>query len=204
MTFLMHFLLYLLLVLSNFYITFDVNLASAQCLSEQRGLLLQLRKNLTYDSSLSTKLGSWQEHTDCCSWRGVYCDDAGHVIDLDLSNDSITGNLDDSSTLFSLQFLQRLSLAGNSFDSTDLPKGFGMLNQLAYLNLSETGFAGQIPSNFSHMSRLVTLDLSTFSPSNVLSLKLENPNLSMLVQNLTRLRELRLDGVDIAAAGVDW
>ncbi|XP_027174118.1 receptor-like protein 33 [Coffea eugenioides] len=204
MTFMMHFLLYLPLVLSNLYIIFDVKLASAHCLSEQKGLLLQLRSNLTYDSSLSTKLGSWEEHTDCCSWRGVHCDDAGHVIDLDLSSDSITGNLDDSSSLFSLQFLQRLSLAGNSFDSTDLPKGFGLLNQLVYLNLSETGFAGQIPSNFSRMSRLVTLDLSTFSLSYLLSLKLENPNLNMLVQNLTRLIELRLDGVDIAAAGVDW
>ncbi|KAL3536549.1 hypothetical protein ACH5RR_005010 [Cinchona calisaya] len=196
-----HFLLSLiLLVLSSF----NSQLASAQCLKEQKDLLLQLRNNLTYNSSLSIKLVSWDERTDCCSWRGVHCDSAGRAINLDLSSESISGNLDDSSSLFRLQFLQRLSLAENSFGYAQLPRGFGMLNKLVYLNLSETGFAGQIPAEFSRISRLVTLDLSTFSPGFMLSLKLENPNLKMLVGNLARLRELRLDGVDIAAAGDDW
>ncbi|XP_027173703.1 receptor-like protein 7 [Coffea eugenioides] len=204
MTSQMHFRLLLVLVLSDLYSIIDVKLASARCLSEEMDLLLQLRNNLTYDASLSTKLVSWDEQSDCCSWRGVRCDDAGHVIDLDLSSDSISGNLDDSSSLFRLQFLRRLNLAGNSFDSTQLPTGFGMLKELVYLNLSETGFAGQIPSEFSRISRLVTLDLSTFSPGYILSLKLESPNLNMLVHNLTRLRDLRLDGVAIAAAGDDW
>lgn len=204
MTIQIHFLVSLILVLSNLYRVIDIKLASAQCLREQKDLLLQLRNNLTYDSSLSTKLVSWDERTDCCSWRGVHCDDAGHAIDLDLSSDSISGNLDDSSSLFRLQFLRRLSLAGNSFSYMQLPRGFGKLKKLVYLNLSEAGFAGQIPIEFSQMSRLATLDLSTSSPGYILSLKLENPNLKMLVQNLTRLRELRLDGVDIAEARNDW
>ncbi|KAL9152900.1 hypothetical protein ABFS82_10G012800 [Erythranthe guttata] len=35
-------------------------------------------------------------------------------------------------------------------------------------------------------------------------MKLENPDLKMLVQNLTGLRELNLDSVDISAEGSDW
>ncbi|KAI5663290.1 hypothetical protein M9H77_22613 [Catharanthus roseus] len=180
----------------------DFNQAIGECLPEQKALLLQLRNNLTYDSSLSTKLVQWNDGTDCCRWRGVQCDDGGRVIGLDLAGDSISGTLLDSSSLFCLQFLQRLSLAQNSFDfSSRLPAGFGNLTELNHLNLSETGFGGQIPVEFSRISRLVTLDLSTSSTS---LLKLENPNPKMIVQNLSKLRELHLDGVDIASQGNGW
>ncbi|KAI5663289.1 hypothetical protein M9H77_22612 [Catharanthus roseus] len=173
-----------------------------QCLPEQKSLLFQMRNNLTYDSSLSTKLVRWNDGTDCCRWRGVLCDIGGRVIGLDLAGESISGTIDDSNSIFRLRFLRRLSLAQNSFDySSQLSAGFGKLTELNYLNLSETDFGGQIPGEFSRLSRLVTLDLSTYSTS---LLKLENPNLKMFIQNLSKLRELRLDGVDIAAQGNSW
>ncbi|KAK4407622.1 Receptor-like protein 34 [Sesamum angolense] len=52
------------------------------------------------------------------------------------------------------------------------------------------------------MRRLVSLDLSSFFSNYVL--KIENPNLKMLLQNLTGLRELYLDGVNISAQGSEW
>ncbi|KAG8390546.1 hypothetical protein BUALT_Bualt01G0094700 [Buddleja alternifolia] len=77
------------------------------------------------------------------------------------------------------------------------------LTHLTHLNLSHAGFRGQIPMELSRMTSLVSLDLSS-DFSRRLSLKLKYPNTKMLVQNLTGLRELYLDGVDISAQGSDW
>ena len=80
---------------------------------------------------------------------------------------------------------------------------------MIYLNLSEAEFYGQIPIEISGLTRLVTIDFSNsyffnsyFFDSGML--KLENPNLRMMVQNLTELRELYLDGVNISAQGKEW
>ncbi|PPD84158.1 hypothetical protein GOBAR_DD18895 [Gossypium barbadense] len=50
-------------------------------------------------------------------------------------------------------------------------------------------------------SWLVTLDLSTFTFP---GLKLEEPNLGTLVRNVTRLKFLYLDGVNLSATGNEW
>ncbi|KAM7481315.1 hypothetical protein LguiB_005898 [Lonicera macranthoides] len=173
---------------------------NAQCLEDQRSLLLQLKNTLEFFSSSSTKLVQWNHHNkDCCLWEGITCSKAGHVTGLDLNNQSIYGGIDNSSSLFSLRFLQSLNLADNDFDSAQIPSAFINLTSLTYLNLSYSGFRGQIPIELSQLTRLVTLDLSTIHP-----LKLENPNLNMFVQNLTQLTELYLDGVWISAQGYDW
>ncbi|KAA8517447.1 hypothetical protein F0562_017740 [Nyssa sinensis] len=188
-----------------FQILFGSNtvLISGQCLNDQQSLLLQLKKSLNFSSSSSTKLVLWNQSSDCCLWDGVTCNTAGRVIGLDLNNESISGGFDELSSLFSLQFLQSLNLAFNRFNFTQIPNGFGNLTSLTYLNLSNAGFAGQIPTEFSSMTRLVTLDLSTLFPG-IHPLKLENPNLTMFLQNLSELKELRLDGVNISARGSDW
>ncbi|XP_062171107.1 receptor-like protein 6 [Alnus glutinosa] len=148
----------------------------------------------------SNKLVKWNQSVDCCSWEGVTCHE-GRVIGLDLANESIwDSGLDDSSSLFSLQHLQSLSLAYNYFNYSQIPSQFDKLANLSYLNLSYAWFAGQIPIAISRLTRLVTLDLS----SNYYSLYLENPNLNMLVQNLSELIELHLDGVAISTQGKEW
>ncbi|KAM7477815.1 hypothetical protein LguiA_026028 [Lonicera macranthoides] len=172
---------------------------NAQCSEDQRSLLLQLKNTLEFDSEYSTKLVQWNHHNkDCCLWEGITCSKAGHVTGLDLSFESIYGGIDNSSSLFSLRFLQSLNLAYNDFDSAQIPSAFINLTSLTYLNLANSGFGGQIPIELSQLTRLVTLDLSAFY------LKLENPNLNMFVQNLTQLTELYLDGVEISAQGYDW
>lgn len=191
----------LLVCICSFFFGLHLIPVSGQCLNDQKSLLLALKNNLTFDSSLSTKLVGWNQNVDCCHWGGVACDKAGHVTGLDISNESISGGIDGSSTLFGLAFLRSLNLAYNSFNSAQLPSGFGKLTQVSYLNLSNANFQGQIPGDFSLMKRLVILDLSS---SPYYTLALENPDLKMLIQSLTGLRELYLDNMNITTHGYHW
>ncbi|XP_041028213.1 receptor-like protein 7 [Juglans microcarpa x Juglans regia] len=176
---------------------------SGQCLSDQQSLLLLLKNSLVFNNSLSTKLVHWNKSTGCCSWEGVTCRE-GRVIGLDLSSESISGGLDNSSSLFSLQHLQNLCLAYNIFNYAQIPSGFDKLTSLRHLSLSNVAFAGQIPIELSSLTRLVILNLSTLHFPGIPLLKLENPNLEMLVQNFTELMELHLDGVNISEQGSEW
>ncbi|KAF5471515.1 hypothetical protein F2P56_008302 [Juglans regia] len=175
---------------------------SGQCLRDQQSLLLRLKNSLVFNG-LSTKLVHWNKSTSCCSWEGVTCSE-GRVIGLDLSSESISGGLDNSSSLFSLHHLQNLSLAYNKFNYAQIPSGFDKLTSLRHLSLSNAGFAGQIPIELSSLTRLVILDLSTLHFPGIPLLKLENPNLEMLVHNFTELVELHLDGVNISEQGNEW
>ena len=142
-------------------LSFGIFVVSGQCIGDQRDLLIELKKSLKFNSTLSTKLVHWNETSpDCYSWAGVNCSDGGHVIGLNLNNETISGGLNKSSSLFRLQYLQNLSLAYNNFNSSRIPLEFGNLTNLIYLNLSNTGIAGQIPVEISSLTRLVTLDLS--------------------------------------------
>ncbi|KDO39391.1 hypothetical protein CISIN_1g001624mg [Citrus sinensis] len=194
--------LFLIPLLTNFG-GINTVLVSGQCQSDQQSLLLQMKSSLVFNSSLSFRMVQWSQSTDCCTWCGVDCDEAGRVIGLDLSEESISGRIDNSSPLLSLKYLQSLNLAFNMFNATEIPSGLGNLTNLTHLNLSNAGFAGQIPIQVSAMTRLVTLDLSS-SYSFGGPLKLENPNLSGLLQNLAELRALYLDGVNISAPGIEW
>ncbi|PIM99233.1 Leucine-rich repeat protein [Handroanthus impetiginosus] len=75
--------------------------------------------------------------------------------------------------------------------------GLSNLANLTHLNLSNAGFAGQVPSEVLRLKKLVSLDLSDNHYSSIV--KLENPDLEMLVQNLKELKELYLDSVNISA-----
>ncbi|MCL7051490.1 hypothetical protein MKW94_030470 [Papaver nudicaule] len=184
-----------------------------QCLNDQKTLLLHLNQSLSTSSHTSplwsfitvpSKRSSWRSNTDCCkSWGGVGCDRSGHVTSLDLSGEFIHGELNSTSSLFNLQYLESLNLAYNNFLLTPIPSGFGRLANLTYLNLSNSGFSGQIPIEISRMTRLVTLDLSNFLPSSD-SFRLNILDLGTFVRNLNELRVLWLDGVNISAHGGEW
>jgi hypothetical protein len=55
---------------------------------------------------------------------------------------------------------------------------------LMHLNLTHSGFAGQVPLEISHLSKLVSLDISNKH------LSLETISFDKIVQNLTKLRVL--------------
>lgn len=177
-------------------------MVNGYCLDHQRSLLLHLKNNLTFNPTKSTKLVHWnQSDDDCCQWHGVTCKE-GHVTALDLSQESISGGLNDLSALFRLQYLQSLNLAFNNFRSM-IPQELHKLHNLRYLNLSDASFEGQVPEEISQLKRLVTLDLSSTFTSHH-NLKLEKPNIALLMQNLTEITELYLDGVVISAKGDEW
>ncbi|KAF8042117.1 hypothetical protein BT93_A0657 [Corymbia citriodora subsp. variegata] len=131
--------------------------ASAQCLGvDQRSLLLELRNSLVFNASESSKLVQWDQGAD--SWSGVTCED-GLIVGLDLSDESIFGGIDGSSSLFMLKFLQHLNLAFNDFNSSAVPSGLANLSRLVHLDLSYTGFAGPILVELLHLTQLRELYL---------------------------------------------
>ncbi|ESR51052.1 hypothetical protein CICLE_v10030623mg [Citrus x clementina] len=190
---------------SSFFFGFSLLciLVSGRCLEDQKLLLLEFKRGLSFDpqTDSTNKLLSWSSTTDCCSWDGVTCDPrTGHVISLDISSSFITGGINGSSSLFDLQRLQHLNLANNSLYSSPFPSGFDRLFSLTHLNLSYSGFSGHIPLEISSLKMLVSLDLSA-SPL-VAPIQLRRANLEKLVKNLTNLEELYLGGIDISVA--DW
>ncbi|GLT55695.1 hypothetical protein SLA2020_287910 [Shorea laevis] len=191
-----------MLLLAIIFFQINVVFAFGHCQSEQQELLLQLKDRLNFIPDASLKLVKWDQSLDCCIWEGVKCDVKGRVTDLDLSSEWIISGIDNSSSLFNLQHLQSLNLANNSFSSI-FPSKFDKLSNLRHLNLSHAGFKGQIPLEISRLTSLVTLDLSANAVF-YLGLKLENPNLVMLIQNLKELKHLYLDAVDISAPGKEW
>ncbi|KAD7117660.1 hypothetical protein E3N88_04928 [Mikania micrantha] len=147
------------------------------------------------------KLDSWRNITsnasdhdsDCCLWDGVLCSKKGHVIGLDLSQSSLRGPLKSKSSLFNLVHLQMLNLSMNDFVGSQIPSQIAYLRELRSLDLSNSSFSGHIPIEISHLMKLNLLDLSWNS------LKLCGHSLESLLQNLTRLEELHLSGVDISS-----
>ena len=118
----------------------------------------------------------------------------GHVIELDLSCSWLSGTIHSNSTLFLFPHLQRLNLAFNDFSGSSVSAGFGRFSSLTHLNLSKSLFSGLISPEISHLSNLVSLDLTwnegaEFSPH----------GFDSLVQNLTKLQKLHLRGISISS-----
>ncbi|KAL8262336.1 hypothetical protein R6Q59_026385 [Mikania micrantha] len=188
-----------------FFFGLNRMLVSGQCQINQQSTLIQLKNKLQFDSSLSTKLVSWNPNTtDCCTWGGVTCSISGQVIGLDLSNETISAEINDSSVLFDLKYIESLNLAENNFKFSRIPPRLGSFANLLNLNLSNSAFSGQIPGELSQLTRLETLDLSSLFSFGTHSLRLENPNLATLIQNFTKLKGLYLDNVNISSQSSDW
>ncbi|KAL1542387.1 receptor-like protein 19 [Salvia divinorum] len=146
-----------------FFFFFIIIFVDSQCLNHQKNLLLDLKSELAFNSSLSSKLVTWNQTHDCCEWGGVECDGAGRVVSLLLDYESISDTIGESSTLFRLTHLSKLSLAGNDFIPSQIPKRIHRLTYLRHLDLSRSGFTGSIPNAVSNLTNLVYLDLSANS-----------------------------------------
>ncbi|XP_030950128.1 receptor-like protein 6 [Quercus lobata] len=195
---------YLLSFLSTFHHIATRSFSSVQplCHGHERSYLLQFKesfvinKTASIDPSAYPKVASWTlegNNSDCCLWDGVQCDEfTGHVIGLDLHCSCLYGSINSSSSLFNLVHLQRLNLAYNHFNYSQIPSTVSNLSKLTYLSLSNSVFSSQIPLEFSQLSQMSSLDLS-FNHD----LEIKKPSLGRLVENLTLLEELDLSGVSI-------
>jgi Leucine-rich repeat (LRR) protein len=115
------------------------------------------------------------------------------VIGLDFNSSCLYGSINSNNSLFRLLQLQRLNLADNRFNDSQIPLEVGNLSRLVYLNLSSSTFSRQVPSKVSQLSKLSSLDLSgnfhLYSKSDLRS----------LVQNFTTLEELFLTGINFSS-----
>ncbi|XP_059633800.1 receptor-like protein EIX2 [Cornus florida] len=176
--------LFLLVVLlgSSSYLEINIiKLTSAKCIEEERKALLTFKQGLKDPSG---RLSSWVGDA-CCHWSGVRCNNvSGHVVKLHLRNpfsesseifwsmeydyerfayashyqrSCLRGQI--SSSLLHLKYLNYLDLSFNDFEGTRIPKFLGMFENLRYLNLSSSFFAGEIPPHLGNLSSLNSLDL---------------------------------------------
>ncbi|CAL5376357.1 unnamed protein product [Camellia sinensis] len=172
------------------------------CTQEQSSALLQFKQQFSFNKSASDcdhsypKMESWKEGSDCCSWDGVECDNnTSQVIGLDLSCSWLLGTIHPNSTIFYyFPHLQSLNLAFNHFGMSRISSEFSRFTRLTHLNLSGSVFSGKVPIEVSFLSKLVSLDLSYNY-----GLRLEEPGFELLVQNLTKVRELNLGEVNISS-----
>ncbi|GJZ83880.1 leucine-rich repeat-containing protein [Tanacetum coccineum] len=180
------------------------NTSIHKCPKKQSEALLLFKHNVSYinDTFWNDFCHSypvtvnWNTSTDCCNWNGVTCDDStGDVIELDLHCGLLKGTIHPNTSLFNLPHLQRLNLAYNSFDGSEIPSEIGRLsNSLTHLNLFGCGFSGQVPTDITFLHKLVSLDLS----SNY-NLKFRSDAFINMLRNFTHLEELSLDEVNISS-----
>ncbi|KAF7815349.1 receptor-like protein 9DC3 [Senna tora] len=176
------------------------------CIHYEYTALLHFKNSFSLNNSVSKycdgyqssypKTASWENGLDCCLWDGVTCDSiSGHVIGLDLSCSWLEGHFHPNSTIFQLSHLQSLNLAFNNFSGSSISSQFGDLVTLTHLNLSSSQFSGEIPSKISQLSKLVSLDLSSWNEF----LSFESSTWKNLILNVTDLRELVLDDVNMSS-----
>ncbi|KAM3361902.1 hypothetical protein P3S68_016756 [Capsicum galapagoense] len=173
------------------------------CPKNQAHALLQFKHMLTinpngsdYCYNPTTDL-SWNKSTDYCSWKGVHCDEmTGQVIKLDLSCSVLQGKFHYNSSLFQLSNLKRFDLSYNNFSRSLISPKFGKLSSLTHLDLEYSGFTSLIPAKISHLSKLYLLHIWTTAPY---GLRFGLYNFQLLLENLTQLRGLELDSVNISS-----
>ncbi|XP_062010251.1 receptor-like protein 7 [Rosa rugosa] len=200
--------LVLVLVVLSFHFVVANSSRSLQqpsCHDEESSALLQFKQRIVIDPYASfyhgayPKISTWKpplegENKTCCSWDGVECDEkTGHVIGLDLSGSFLYGSINSNNTLFCLVHLERLNLADNDFNSSQIPPTIRNFPRLRYLNLSMSGFSGHVPYEVSQLSKLISLDLSQND-----NMFLDERFLRSLTQNLTGLEKLDLSYMNIS------
>ncbi|TVU43436.1 hypothetical protein EJB05_09909, partial [Eragrostis curvula] len=191
------------------------------CNPDQANALLQLKKPFFFDRS-TTRLQSWRDGTDCCVWEGVGCDaSSGNVTVLDLNNRGLSSHRLHPA-IFNLTSLRQLDLSMNDFNRNgyyisypqdNIPATrFETFTMLTHLNMSNIGLGGKIPFGISKLVNLLSLDLSNYfdfsdSDGPYYSFGYGNylyeSSFATLVANLSNLRELRLDEVDLSG-NEDW
>ncbi|KAJ0229150.1 Protein kinase domain-containing protein [Hirschfeldia incana] len=148
---------YLFLVLVNFiYISTSPCCYSLVTIEQERNILLQFKESITDDPYNS--LASWSPNGELCnSFNGVTCNPEGFVDKIVLWNTSLAGTL--SPRLSGLSSIRVLTLFGNRFTG-NLPSDYSKLQTLWTINVSSNSLSGPIPEFIGGLSSLRFLDLS--------------------------------------------
>ncbi|KAB2015404.1 hypothetical protein ES319_D08G022600v1 [Gossypium barbadense] len=175
--------------------------SSHLCLPHQRKALLHFKTTIAVDcrgyGDPKIDIESWNKSIVCCSWEGVKCDHVtGHIIGIDLSQSCLVGSLFANTSLFQLHNLQWLDLSSNNLGGSLLENTSSSFHfhGLRQLNLAYNAFDGAISTElFSQLVSLTHLNLSGNAFSGLISHQISG--FDMLARNLTKLRNLSLDGV---------
>ncbi|PHT40221.1 hypothetical protein CQW23_19075 [Capsicum baccatum] len=164
------------------------------CPKHQALALLQFKQMFTINPNASVFYNpttlSWNKRTDCCSWKGVHCEETtGQVIELDLACSGLQGKFHSNTKFGELSSLTSLYLEYSGLTgvippeishlysvniSSTIPLNFS--SYLTTLQLSGAQLRGVLPERVFHLSNLEHLELSYNSltgpiPSNVTGLQ---------------------------------
>eukprot|EP00984_Skeletonema_dohrnii_P011075 scaffold4396_cov127-Skeletonema_dohrnii-CCMP3373.AAC.6 len=143
--------------------------------------LCPVERNALSDFYYSTKGAEWtndknwlDEYKSYCKWHGVTCDeDEAHVTNLTLTNNGLSGRLNES--IGDLTFMEVLDLSDNdikpspnndallvlnSHSQGSIPAEIGLLSNLTYLRLSYNAFTGTA-EGLSELTKLQLLQLQS-------------------------------------------
>nr|XP_027067783.1 receptor-like protein 43 [Coffea arabica] len=153
----------------------------------EKSLFDLFRDGLLFDSTLSNKLVHWNQSSDCCSWGGVACDVVGHVISLELDNEtiSIPLGLSRMKSLVTLDLSNRLP--DRRIQIKNIREGkFARVSQPGVLHRDHPHnyLGGSIPKFIFELKRLTVLSISWNTFSGTVSLE--------MFQGLPHLSELDL------------
>ncbi|CAJ1959537.1 unnamed protein product [Cylindrotheca closterium] len=123
---------------------------------------------------------NWLSDTSHCQWHGVVCDENNKVLEVDLNNNGLKGQL--PSELQMLTALTKLDLSNNNIFAP-IPTTIGKFTSLQVLNLSHNVMVGSIPSEAYQATSLQLVHLN----DNALT-----GSLSGQMAQWTQLQELHL------------
>uniref|UniRef100_A0A6N2M2Z9 non-specific serine/threonine protein kinase n=1 Tax=Salix viminalis TaxID=40686 RepID=A0A6N2M2Z9_SALVM len=133
--------------------------------------LLAIKDLISHDPFSS--LSSWNSSLQFCSWQGVTCGRRHRrVTSLNLSSLQLAGSL--SPHVGNLTFLRLIDLSTNRFHQIlppeigpnnsfqgELPSNLSHFSNLIFLNLGGNNFRGKIPSELGSLSKLLRLNLGS-------------------------------------------
>ncbi|KAG0570955.1 hypothetical protein M758_6G192000 [Ceratodon purpureus] len=157
--------------------------ADSSCSSNTAEALLDFRS--AFSDPSGTVFSSWDNGGDCCTWKGVTCQDGALVV-LDVEGPSTTGSDQVTSnqsysgkpghTLSKLKDLQTLKLRNLQFSSKIPSQWSSFPDSLVVITVNNCDLQDDIPSGIASNSHLQTLDLKANSltgdiPSKLCNLK---------------------------------
>ncbi|KAJ7949542.1 putative Receptor protein kinase [Quillaja saponaria] len=93
-----------------------------------------------------------------CGWRGITCNTAGNVIQINLAYTGLEGTLDNLD-FSSFPNLLSLDLKENQLEGS-IPQNIGILSKLQYLDLSTNSLNGTLPLSLANLTQAFELDVS--------------------------------------------
>lgn len=114
--------------------------------------------NMTNGNNWTNNTG-WDmgaQNTNCspCNWFGITCDNQENIIEIDLTNNNLSGTI--PSTLEDLTKLRSIKLLINNLTG-NFPDIWSDMSDLEYIDLSNNQFTGSMPNSLGNLMTLHTL-----------------------------------------------